>query len=82
MCTLEETLQDSNIFRTYKLSLTMLYKSTMLLAYRGADPKAITKINEGIKMLSNQLAEHGETLAAFEELKTFQKPPDDSSENK
>lgn len=56
----EETMENSRIFLTYSLAMTMLGKSAQILAERGADPKAMSFITTGIELLAKQLREYAD----------------------
>lgn len=53
----DETMENSRIFLTYSLSMTMLGKSAQILAERGADPVAMSFITTGIELLSSNFAD-------------------------
>ncbi len=57
----EETMENSRIFLTYSLAMTMLGKSAQILAERGADPKAMSFITTGIELLAKQLREYADS---------------------
>jgi hypothetical protein len=57
----EETMENSRIFLTYSLAMTMLGKSAQILAERGADPKAMSFITTGIELLAKQLRDYADT---------------------
>jgi len=61
MATFEETMENSRIFLTYSLAMTMLGKSAQILAERGADPKAMSFITTGIELLAKQLREYADS---------------------
>jgi hypothetical protein len=63
-----KTMNDSKVFLTYSLSMTMLAKATKLLAERGADRKAISFINTGMELLAKQLDEFASHKELEEEL--------------
>jgi len=56
----EETMENSRIFLTYSLAMTMLGKSAQILAERGADPKAMSFITTGIELLAKQLRDYAD----------------------
>lgn len=60
MSTFEETMENSRIFTTYSLAMTMLGKSTQILAERGADPKAMAFVTTGIELLAKQLRDYAD----------------------
>jgi hypothetical protein len=53
-------MENSRIFLTYSLAMTMLGKSAQILAERGADPKAMSFITTGIELLAKQLREYAD----------------------
>ncbi|MFZ5433744.1 MAG: hypothetical protein ACOZB3_08230 [Calditrichota bacterium] len=57
----EETMENSRIFLTYSLAMTMLGKSAQILAERGADPKAMSFITTGIELLAKQLRDYADS---------------------
>ena len=61
MATFEETMENSRIFLTYSLAMTMLGKSAQILAERGADPKAMSFVTTGIELLAKQLREYADS---------------------
>jgi hypothetical protein len=61
MATFEETMENSRVFLTYSLAMTMLGKSAQILAERGADPKAMSFITTGIELLAKQLREYADS---------------------
>lgn len=61
MTTFEETMENSRIFLTYSLAMTMLGKSSQILAERGADPKAMSFITTGIELLAKQLRDYADS---------------------
>jgi hypothetical protein len=61
MSSFEETMENSRIFLTYSLAMTMLGKSSQILAERGADPKAMSFITTGIELLAKQLREYADS---------------------
>jgi hypothetical protein len=61
MSNFEETMENSRIFLTYSLAMTMLGKSSQILAERGADPKAMSFITTGIELLAKQLREYADS---------------------
>ena len=61
MATFEETMENSRIFLTYSLTMTMLGKSAQILAERGADPKAMSFVTTGIELLAKQLREYADS---------------------
>jgi hypothetical protein len=61
MCTFEETMENSRIFLTYSLAMTMLGKSAQILAERGADPKAMSYVTTGIELLAKQLSDYADS---------------------
>ena len=67
MPTFDETMENSRIFLTYSLAMTMLGKSAQILAERGADPKAMSFITTGIELLSQQLRNYAEKKELEEE---------------
>lgn len=54
------TMGNSRVFMTYSLAMTMLAKSSQVLAERGADPKAMSFITTGIEMLAKQLRDYAD----------------------
>lgn len=60
MATFEETMENSRIFLTYSLAMTMLGKSAQILAERGADPKAMSFVTTGIELLAKQLRDYAD----------------------
>jgi hypothetical protein len=70
MPSFDETMENSRIFLTYSLAMTMLGKSAQILAERGADPKAMGFITTGIEMLSQQLRAYAEKKEIEEEIET------------
>jgi hypothetical protein len=60
MSTFEETMENSRIFLTYSLAMTMLGKSAQILAERGADPKAMSFVTTGIELLAKQLRDYAD----------------------
>lgn len=58
MASFEETMENSRIFLTYSLALTILSKSAQILAERGANPKAMSFITTGISLLTQQLRDY------------------------
>lgn len=60
MNTFEETMENSRIFTTYSLAMTMLGKSAQILAERGADNKAMSFITTGIELLAKQLRDYAD----------------------
>lgn len=61
MHTFEETMENSRIFLTYSLAMTMLGKSAQILAERGADPKAMSFVTTGIELLAKQLRDYADS---------------------
>jgi hypothetical protein len=61
MSNFEETMENSRIFLTYSLAMTMLGKSSQILAERGADPKAMSFITTGIELLAKQLRDYADS---------------------
>ncbi|MCC6476499.1 hypothetical protein IT157_05525 [bacterium] len=61
MATFEETMENSRIFLTYSLAMTMLGKSAQILAERGADPKAMSFVTTGIELLAKQLRDYADS---------------------
>jgi hypothetical protein len=61
MPSFEETMENSRIFLTYSLAMTMLGKSAQILAERGADPKAMSFITTGIELLAKQLRDYADS---------------------
>lgn len=61
MATFEETMENSRVFLTYSLAMTMLGKSAQILAERGADPKAMSFVTTGIELLAKQLREYADS---------------------
>ncbi|RPH95088.1 hypothetical protein EHM69_05420 [candidate division KSB1 bacterium] len=61
MPTFEETMENSRIFLTYSLAMTMLGKSAQILAERGADPKAMSFVTTGIELLAKQLRDYADS---------------------
>jgi hypothetical protein len=61
MPTFDETMENSRIFLTYSLAMTMLGKSAQILAERGADPKAMSFITTGIELLAKQLRDYADS---------------------
>lgn len=61
MPTFEETMENSRIFLTYSLAMTMLGKAAEILAERGGDPKAMSFITTGIELLAKQLRDYADT---------------------
>jgi hypothetical protein len=61
MATFDETMENSRIFLTYSLAMTMLGKSAQILAERGADPKAMSFVTTGIELLAKQLREYADS---------------------
>lgn len=61
MPSFEETMENSRIFLTYSLAMTMLGKSAQILAERGADPKAMSFITTGIELLAKQLRDFADS---------------------
>ncbi len=61
MSSFEETMENSRIFLTYSLAMTMLGKSSQILAERGADPKAMSFITTGIELLAKQLRDYADS---------------------
>jgi|WetSurMetagenome_2_1015567.scaffolds.fasta_scaffold1559927_1 hypothetical protein len=57
----DETMENSRIFLTYSLAMTMLGKSAQILAERGADPKAMSFITTGIELLAKQLRDYADS---------------------
>jgi len=53
----DQTMKDNRLFLLFSLSLLMLSKSSRLLLEGGADPRAISHINQGIELISKQLDE-------------------------
>jgi hypothetical protein len=68
MPSFEETMENSRIFLTYSLAMTMLGKSAQILAERGADQKAMSFITTGIELLSQQLRGYAEKKELEEEV--------------
>lgn len=60
MSTFEETMENSRIFLTYSLAMTMLGKSAQILAERGADAKAMSFVTTGIELLAKQLRDYAD----------------------
>lgn len=60
MSTFDETMENSRIFLTYSLAMTMLGKSAQILAERGADPKAMSFVTTGIELLAKQLRDYAD----------------------
>lgn len=60
MSSFEETMENSRIFLTYSLAMTMLGKSAQILAERGADPKAMSFVTTGIELLAKQLRDYAD----------------------
>ncbi len=58
MSTFDETMENTRIFTTYSLAMTLLGKSAQILAERGADPKAMAFITTGIEQLAKQLRDY------------------------
>lgn len=56
----EETMENTRIFLTYSLAMTMLGESAQILAKRGADPEAMTFIITGIELLAKQLRDYAD----------------------
>jgi hypothetical protein len=54
-------MENSRIFLTYSLAMTMLGKSAQILAERGADPKAMSFITTGIELLAKQLRDYADS---------------------
>ena len=61
MNSFEETMENSRIFLTYSLAMTMLGKSAQILAERGADPEAMSHITTGIELLAKQLRDYADS---------------------
>jgi len=61
MPSFDETMENSRIFLTYSLAMTMLGKSAQILAERGADPKAMSFITTGIELLAKQLRDYADS---------------------
>ena len=61
MPSFEETMENSRVFLTYSLAMTMLGKSAQILAERGADPKAMSFITTGIELLAKQLRDYADS---------------------
>jgi hypothetical protein len=61
MPSFEDTMENSRIFLTYSLAMTMLGKSAQILAERGADPKAMSFITTGIELLAKQLRDYADS---------------------
>jgi hypothetical protein len=61
MATFDETMENSRIFLTYSLAMTMLGKSAQILAERGADPKAMSFVTTGIELLAKQLRDYADS---------------------
>jgi hypothetical protein len=61
MPTFDETMENSRIFLTYSLAMTMLGKSAQILAERGADPKEMSFVTTGIELLAKQLREYADS---------------------
>jgi hypothetical protein len=61
MSNFEETMENSRIFLTYSLAMTMLGKSAQILAERGADAKAMSFITTGIELLAKQLRDYADS---------------------
>jgi hypothetical protein len=57
----DETMENSRIFLTYSLAMTMLGKSAQILAERGADAKAMSFITTGIELLAKQLRDYADS---------------------
>jgi len=53
-------MENSRIFITYSLAMTMLGKSAQILAERGASPKGMSFITTGIEELAKQLREYAD----------------------
>lgn len=68
MSTFDETMENTRIFTTYSLAMTMLGKSAQILAERGADPKAMAFITSGIEQLARQLRDYGDQKDVEDEL--------------
>jgi hypothetical protein len=60
MSTFEETMNNSRMFLTYSLAMSMLAKSAEVLAGRGADKKALSFITTGMELLADQLDEYAD----------------------
>lgn len=60
MSTFDETMENTRIFTTYSLAMTLLGKSAQILAERGADPKAMSFITGGIELLAKQLRDYAD----------------------
>lgn len=56
------TLSNTSRFTTYSLAMTALVKSARMLQKRGADPKAVSFILNGIDQLVQQLQEGAQKL--------------------
>jgi len=54
-------MENSRIFLTYSMAMTMLGKSAEMLAERGADPKAMSFVTTGIELLARQLREYADS---------------------
>lgn len=61
MPSFEETMENSRIFLTYSLAMTMLGKSSQILAERGASPEGMSFIVTGIELLAKQLREYADS---------------------
>ncbi len=61
MSTFEETMENSRVFLTYSLAMTMLGKSAQILAERGADAKAMSFVTTGIELLAKQLRDYADS---------------------
>ena len=75
MSNFEETMTNSRIFFTYSLAMTMLGKSSQILAERGADPKAMSFITTGIELLAKQLRDFADGQDLLAEAKGYVEQP-------
>jgi len=61
MPSFDETMENSRVFLTYSLAMTMLGKSAQILAERGADARAMSFITTGIELLAKQLRDYADS---------------------
>jgi hypothetical protein len=70
----DDTMENSRVFLTYSLAMTMLGKAAKIIKDRGGDKKAMSFIATGMQLLVEQLRRYADQKDLQDEAEELLKP--------